>query len=160
MNIKYLGQGKFELKAKNNTIIVDKQIKIGDFLIPGDGEFEISEIQTEIIEGIAVFYTEGLTIAYLDKDKKTLSNQEIERINGVDILIIPVGEKVAINVKQAMGLISQIEPKITIPGYFDDISEFSKLAGSNLEKLDILKISKSQLNEEEHRKIIILSCEN
>lgn len=160
MNIKYLGQGKFELKTKNNTIIADKQIKIGDFLIPGDGEFEISEIQAEVIDGIVIFYTEELSIAYLDKDKKVLSNQEIEKINGVDILIIPVGVKEAINAKQAMAMISQIEPKITIPGYFDDVSEFSKLAGGNLEKLDVLKISKNQLSGEEHQKVVILSCEN
>lgn len=158
MQITNLGDGKFEIKTKSTTITTGQEIKIGNFVLPGPGEYEISEVQTEVIDNITVFHSEGLNLAYLDKRKKNLNDKEVERINGSDILFVPVGGSEVFDAKQASQAIAQIEPKIIIPMHYDDISEFQKVIGGLQEQLDSLKIAKNQITDDDQKKVIILSC--
>ncbi|EKD56551.1 MAG: Zn-dependent hydrolase of the beta-lactamase fold-like protein [uncultured bacterium] len=160
MQITYHGDGIFKFKTKFATIITGDDIKINDYSLPGAGEYEVSEIQTEVIDNITVFHNDGLNVVYLDKRKKTLSDKDIERVNEADILFIPVGGGHVYDVKQAIEAIGQIEPKIIIPMYYSDISEFKKTIGGIQEELDELKITKSQISDDDQKKVVILSCKN
>lgn len=158
MQIIYLGEGNFELKTKSATILTGKEIKINDFVLPGDGEYEVADIQVEMIDNITAFHNEELNIIYLDKRKKILSDKEIERVNGADILFVGVGGGEVFDPKGAVEAINQIEPKIIIPMYYQDISEFLKVIGGPHEESELFKITKSQVNVDEQKKVMILTC--
>ena len=146
------------------------------FVISGPGEYEFGNI---VVVGVSsyhndkkepnviyVFKAEGISICHLgDLGQKSLTDQQLEALNGVDILMIPVGGKYTINAKEALDVISQIEPKIVIPMHYkipklnidiDDISEFAKAEGVSPDnQKDVLKIKAVNLPEEEREAIIM-----
>lgn len=158
MNITFFGNGKFELKTKTGTITTGEVTKINDYVIPGSGEYEVAEIQTEVIDEITSIHAEELNIVYLDNRKKILSDKEVERVNGADILFVPVGGGPVFDPKQALEAINQIEPKIVIPMHFEDAGEFIKIVGGTPETLETLKITKSQINDEQKKVVILRAC--
>lgn len=89
------------------------------FLVDEPGEYEVNET---FIYGIPVGSTtiyliedEGVTAAFLGKLDVGLTDEQLERIEGADILFLPVG---SLNKEQRTTLISQIEPRIIIPYLF------------------------------------------
>lgn len=155
MQISFLGEGRLEIKSKNAKILTGDNIQINDFIIPGQGEYEIAEVAVEYLEDILIFNAEEMNLVYLDKRNKPLSDKQLEQIAGTDILFLPISG----TIKQAMEVANQIEPKIIIPIYYDKIEEFSQQEGMKSETLDTLKINKSQIVEQ-NRKIIILTCKS
>lgn len=86
------------------------------FLVNEPGEYEVNET---FIYGIPVGSTtiyliedEGVTAAFLGKLDVGLTDEQLERIEGADILFLPIG---SLNKEQRTTLISQIEPRIIIP---------------------------------------------
>ncbi len=61
---------------------------------------------------------EGLTIVHLGDIGHVLSEELIEEIGDVDILMVPVGGTYTVDARGAKEIISQIEPKITIPMHY------------------------------------------
>jgi L-ascorbate metabolism protein UlaG (beta-lactamase superfamily) len=55
-----------------------------------------------------------------------LTEKQLEDINGVDILMIPIGGKYTIDGKKAVDIIKKIEPKMIIPMHF-------KIPGSTMD---------------------------
>jgi hypothetical protein len=159
MQINYLGKGEFEIKTKNAVVYAGEQTKIGQFILPGEGEYEVAEVQVQVIDSIQVFNIEGMNLAYIGK-KKSLKDKEAEEINGVDILLLPIGGGDYFDPKQALNAISQIEPKIVIPMQYESVDEFIKAGSLHPETLDSLKIVKSQIGEEDQKKVIILNAKN
>lgn len=155
MQINYLGKGKFELKTKNTTVILDEEIKIGEKDIVEDGEYEISEVEIEKNSGLTTVHLENMNLVYLGKRNQPLNDKEIEIIDGLDILFLPVGSESVYDAKQAQMLINQIEPKIIIPMYYPENFDFSIFKGFISETLPNLKISQNQIIQYE-RKIIRL----
>lgn len=155
MIITYSGEGKFEIKTRQAKILTGDKIKINDFEIPGSGEYEIGEIQTEVIDGITIFRSEGISLSYLDKRKKAIEEKELERMSDIDILFIPVGGGEVFDAKEASAAIAEIEPKIVVPMHYKDIAQFTKVEGATGEPQDSLKISKDSLPEDE-RQVIVL----
>lgn len=109
------------------------------------------------IEGISLAYTGLLT-------KPDLSQSQLERLEGVDILILPVGGGESLNEKQAAALVNQLEPRIVIPMYYDlpklklkleSVEKFKKELGVKSEEMDKLKIVKKDLPQEETKLIIL-----
>ena len=157
-----------------------KAVKGSPFLIAGPGEYEIKEV---FIQGISAFHdsllgrerglntiytieTEGMRLCHLgDLGQKELIPEQIEKISEVDILMIPIGGVYTISAKEAMKVMSQIEPKITIPMHYqipklkiklDGLDKFLKTMGlKSIEPLNKLSIKKKDLSEEE-AKIIVL----
>ncbi len=132
-----------------------KTIKGNPFLIEGPGEYEIQKI---FIKGISSFHDKvegkkkgkntiytlrdgGMKVCHLgDLGQKQLTDSQIEKIGGVDILMVPVGGNYTISAKEAQGIISQIEPKIVIPMHYeipklkpklDSLKKFLKAMGQN-----------------------------
>jgi L-ascorbate metabolism protein UlaG (beta-lactamase superfamily) len=103
------------------------------FVVSGPGEYEIKDVYIQGIpdwhdekEGkeqggntIYVIDAEDLRICHLgDLGQKELSDEQLEKIGEVDILMVPVGGNTTISDKDAVKIISQIEPKITIPMHY------------------------------------------
>jgi L-ascorbate metabolism protein UlaG (beta-lactamase superfamily) len=104
--------------------------------LTGPGEYEIGGV---FITGIAtvqeahnthnvlfLFDYGGLTIAHLGDMEKVPSQTQIEDLEQVNILLLPVGGGNSLNAAQAAELVSMLEPSIVVPMHY-------KLPGLNLE---------------------------
>lgn len=105
----------------------------GEFItVVGPGEYEIKGVG---IIGLAVFHDskngqergrntiyrfdiDGLTIVHLGDLGHILDAEEIEHLDGVDILMVPVGGTATIDTHQAAEIIKEIEPSIVIPMHY------------------------------------------
>jgi len=109
---------------------------------------------------------EDLKLCHLGSlGQKELLEEQLEKIAEVDILMIPIGGTYTIPAKEALKIMSQIEPKITIPMHYqlpklkiklDGLDKFLKSLGiKSIEPLNKLSIKKRDISPEE-AKIIIL----
>jgi L-ascorbate metabolism protein UlaG (beta-lactamase superfamily) len=157
-----------------------KAIAGSPFVVSGPGEYEIKEVY---IQGIPCFHdsvegkergqntiyvidAEDLRVCHLgDLGQKELTDEQLEKIGEIDILMIPVGGGPTISEKEAQKIMSQIEPKITIPMHYQIPKLKDKLEGveSFLKSLGIksmaqeakLSIKKKDILPEE-AKIVVL----
>ena len=160
--------------------ISEKLGRASPFLISGPGEYEIKNV---FIQGIAAFHddkkgeargentiytieAEDLKLCHLgDLGQKELSAEQLEKIAEVDILMIPIGGTYTISAKEALRIMSQIEPRITIPMHYalpklkiklDDLDKFLKSLGiKSIPAENKLSIKKKDISPEE-AKIIVL----
>ena len=132
-----------------------KGIKGAPFLVSGPGEYEVKGV---FIQGIPSFHddkegkekgqntiytieTEEMKFCHLgDLGQKQLTDEQLEKIGAVDVLMIPVGGEFTISSQEAQKIVSQIEPKIVIPMHYglpklkiklDDVNKFLKAMGKN-----------------------------
>lgn len=147
--------GALQIRTKNGLISLGDQVKVGDFALDGPGEYEIGGVEIFGVGRLYIFEIEEMRLAYLDKLNRPLIDLEQEAASDVDILLLPVGGGDVLDAKGALSIISQLDPRIVIPMYYDDLTEFSKEEGVTPEHLDSLKISKINLPETE-RKVIVL----
>ena len=132
-----------------------KDIKGEPFVIQGPGEYEVKGV---FVQGISSFHDDkegaerGVNTIYVieaeeirfchlgDLGQKQLTDEQLEKIDRVDVLMIPVGGGYTIDSSAAQKIISEIEPKIIIPMHYnlpklkielDDISKFLKAMGNN-----------------------------
>ncbi len=159
MQIKYLGSDKFEIRSKDLVLSLSDQVSINNFQFPGPGEYEKAGVILSGIEDhdntIYVMSVEEVKLCYLGRIKHEVSEDEAKQIGDVDILIVPLGQDGTVNVKAANKIISTIDPRIVIPMLYSDLEEFKKSEGMTDGELDILKIRKADLPEDE-RQIYIL----
>jgi len=140
------------------------------FTIDGPGEYEIKEVMIKGIPSlnttIYTIYSENISVGHLDGfSQKELTNQQLEELNKVDILLLPVGNKNILSGEEAADLAQQIEPKVIIPIYFqlkglkkklESPEKFLKNEGvEKIEPQPELKISKSSLPKEETEVVIL-----
>jgi L-ascorbate metabolism protein UlaG (beta-lactamase superfamily) len=133
------------------------------------GEYEIKTAELRGIPGchdekdgaergentIFTYEIDGINICHLGDQGKALSSDQLDKVDGVDILLIPVGGKSTIDVKAASKIVSEIEPKIVIPMHYkvgnmndlDPVENFVKEMGIDPKKSDRLKIQKKDLPE-------------
>lgn len=140
------------------------------FVIRDPGEYEVKGV---FVYGIAAprevggkkesrllfrIASEGLSIAHLGALDRELDNDELAHFENVDILLLPVGGGEVLDAKKAANIISQIEPSIVVPMFYDipniklklePIEKFLKIMGAGKsEVLPRLKIAKKDLPEE------------
>jgi L-ascorbate metabolism protein UlaG (beta-lactamase superfamily) len=160
-----------------------KAVKSDPFVIDSPGEYEIKGVFVRGIDswhddvegkerGKNTIYTieaEDMRLCHLgDLGQKELTNDQLEKIGVVDILMIPVGGVYTIDASQAVKIISQIEPKIVIPMHYalpkltvelEGVEKFLKAMGKNAaEPADKLTIKASALPKEGQTEIIILQA--
>lgn len=151
------------------------------FIVRGPGEYEVKKM---FVYGIPVvndtnekqdkrstqtlylIEIEGVSIAHLGNLGSQLSNGELERLEGVDILLTPVGGHGVLNAEQASTVISAIEPRIVIPMQYkipglkenlESVNAFAKELGvKDSETINKLKIVKKDLPQD-NMKVIILT---
>ena len=153
-----------------------KAVAGNPFIIENPGEYEVKNIFIQGIstpnnnskeKGRATIYTiesEGLRICHLGNlDQRELTEEQLERIGDIDILMISVGG--IISGQESKKIISQLEPKIIIPMRYaipklktklNPLSDFLKAMGiKSIEPIKKLSIKKKDLLSDE-AKIIVL----
>ena len=85
--------------------------------------------EEKIVNTIFILESEDLRICHLGDLGTDLAEKQLEEINGVDILMIPIGGKYTIDYKQAVELIKKIEPAIVLPMHY-------KINGSTVDIAD------------------------
>src|SRR3989344_9129799 len=101
-----------------------------------------------------------------DLDQKQLTDDQLDKIGQVDILMIPVGGTYTISSAEALKVIGQIEPKVVIPMHYalpklkvelDGVDKFLKAMGKNsIEPQDKFTIKASLLPKEGETQIVVL----
>lgn len=157
-----------------------KAVSGDPFVITTPGEYEVGGI---FVYGLPSFHDatqgkergantifavefEDIHITHLgDLGTTELTEQQLELIEGTDILFIPVGGTYTIDGKQAVQVIQKIEPRIIIPIHYkiphlkyplDDVAPFLKAQGAkNGEALEVLKIQKKDLPQNETQTIVL-----
>jgi len=143
MTIIWEGADKFSIKTKNLTCKIGSQNKLGELEIPGPGEYEVSGVQMEIIDGIIQVFSEGMTIGHIKKGK-VLTDDELEKLNNINILLIGVGGKEYTETKTALEVISQIDPAVVVP-MGADLEEFIKEENASNKEIEEFKVAKADL---------------
>jgi hypothetical protein len=90
------------------------------FVIDNPGEYEVGGVFVLGIKGekstIYIITMDGLRLVFLGGLSEKLTDKQIEEIDGVDVLFLPVGDKeIALEAKKAAEITTQIEPKVVIP---------------------------------------------
>lgn len=151
------------------------QIEGNPFIVSGPGEYEIKGVgivgisshhDSEKKEHNTIYRLEidDLSIVHLGDLGRMLTVSEVDELDGVDILMIPVGGTYTIGASDAAKLVSEIDPSIVIPMHylrpglkFDlaPVSAFLKEMGQEtISAQPKLLVSKAKLPEQ--RQIVIL----
>jgi L-ascorbate metabolism protein UlaG (beta-lactamase superfamily) len=155
-----------------------KGIKGDPFVVKRAGEYEYKGV---FVEGIDAFHDDkkgkergdivvfrididGVSIAHLGDLGSVLDTKQLEKLEGTDILLIPVGGKYTINSSKAIEVINQIEPRIVIPMHYDvpglkingldGVDKFIKEIGLKPTYEDKLKITKRDLPTDDMELVI------
>lgn len=152
------------------------------FIIDEVGEYEVGGVS---VFGVKSYHDEnkgadrgknsifsilidGVSVVHLGDLGHELSDRQIEDINGVDILLIPVGGKYTINPSVAAKVVASLDPAIVIPmhyktdkhdqksfGELSEVADFLKELGvDNPERTDKLTVSRVGMPEE--MKVVVL----
>lgn len=154
----------------NNISVVSGQ----PFIINGPGEYEVKGVnifglvgyhdQQEGLErGLDTIYLieiDGLRICHLgDIGQPRLTDEQLEKLGEVDILLIPVGGVYTIGAKEAVEIAEQLEPSLIIPMHYkipglkielDSLDKFLKEMGlTKKEAVEKLTVKKKDLVDKE-----------
>jgi L-ascorbate metabolism protein UlaG (beta-lactamase superfamily) len=138
-------------------------------VVKGPGEYEISGV---LIIGVATFHDgEGgkkrgkntvylmeideVSVCHLGDLGHVLTGEQVEEIDNVDVLLLPVGGVSTINAPKAAEVVRQLEPKAVIPMHYktpalkrelEPVERFLKEIGAKqVEPLPKLSVTKSNL---------------
>lgn len=121
-----------------------------------------------VINTIYILESEDLRICHLGDLGTELDEKQLEEIDGVDILMIPVGGNYTLDAKGAVDLIKKIEPAIIIPMHYKingstiDVADEKKfcaeIGSCPKEKVSKLNIKKKDL-EGKSMEIVVMGIE-
>ncbi len=145
------------------------------FVIDTPGEYEVLGVSVFGVKtyhddkkgeerGENVVYSiliDGVSVVHLGDLGHKLSESAVSDLNGVDVLLCPVGGIFTINPKEAVEIISAIEPSIVVPmhyksekhdqerfGQLSSVEEFLAELGKEAQRSDKLSVNKTSLPEE------------
>lgn len=141
-------------------------------VIDGPGEYEIKGVEIKGIfsfhddkegkeRGVNTIYTitiEGIKICHLgDLGQAKLTAEQLGKIDGADILMVPVGGVYTIDEETVADVINQIEPSIVIPMHYKIPGLAEKIGGVDVflkemgiakkDAVDKLTLKKKDLQE-------------
>ena len=111
-----------------------------------------------------MFDIDGIKVCHMGDLGHILTERQIEEIGSVDVLLIPVGGYYTIDAKQAVEVMNQLKPKITIPMHYktelinfpiDTVDNFLSMTGGKKISSSQMDVKKEDLGEEP--KIIALN---
>lgn len=112
--------------------------------------------------------TEDVKLCHLGDLGTDLTEKQMEELDDIDILMIPIGGKTTIDAKKAIELIRKIEPKIIIPMHYkmngmtadiDDEKNFcNEIGNCSSVKTSKLNIKKKDL-EEKNMEILVMTID-
>lgn len=148
------------------------------FVIDCAGEYDVKGV---LVEGVDSFHDDkegelrgsnviyrieldDISVVHLGDLGGPLTDSQLEKLVGTDILLVPVGGKYTLDAKGAVEVISQIEPRIVIPMHYktdglkldiDGVDKFIKELGLEPTKEEKLKISKKDLPQEDMELVLL-----
>jgi len=143
------------------------------FLITSPGEYEISGsfvYGTSFIrkdKKLTIYQVEmdNIRFGILGEINSSLTSEELENLDGIDVLFVPIGGGAMIGPEKAVETINSIEPRIIIPCCYQipkikiKLGSLEKFLGEmgvkKVEKLPKLNLRKNDLSSEE-TKIVVL----
>lgn len=118
---------------------------------------------------IFIFEAEGLRLAHLGDLGHVLSDDLVNEIGSIDILMIPVGGKFTIGPKEATEIVGKIDPFFTIPMHYsvpglnpqtftglEPVEPFLKEIGMPVENLPKFSLKREDILDDQGSKVIIL----
>lgn len=152
---------------------LDKNVSsVAKFVIDGPGEYEISEVSVRGIPAQAHIDSDGaratiysiqmfgFSVGIIGHVDPKLSDDQLEKLGLVDVLIIPVGGSgYTLDAVGAASLVKKIEPKLVIPTHYSDSAInyevpqadvklfLSEIGASETEQLSVLKLKESELGD-------------
>jgi L-ascorbate metabolism protein UlaG (beta-lactamase superfamily) len=141
----------------------------GAHVIKGPGEYEIAGV---LILGVTAYHdgvkgqakgkntvylmeVDGVSICHLGDIGHVLTDEQIEQIGKIDILMVPVGGVSTINANMAAQIVRKVEPKMVIPMHYklpqitrdlEPVDNFLKeMAFTTVEPKPKLNINKNNL---------------
>ena len=165
----------------NNLGEIKGNLEAVPFVVKEEGEYETKGVFAQSIatfhdnkEGaergrniMFLLHVDDVTILHAGDLGHALTDEQIEAIGDLDILLIPVGGKYTIDAKGAAEVVKQLEPRIVVPMHykipgikedFSGVEPFLKLFGNKFETMKKLKIGKKDLMGEE-TKVVLLERE-
>ncbi len=145
----------------------------GHFDITDPGEYDIKGVTVTGIplkqenKYITIFLIESEDIRILNLThikEFNLTENELEELGDIDILILPVGGNTVLSASAAGKVINEVEPKIVIPSHYktkelildlESLDKFIKEMGGKKEEMDKLTLKKKDLPEE-GTKVVVL----
>ena len=102
---------------------------------------------------IHIIDTEGIKICHLGDLGHKLTNEQIELIGKIDILLIPVGGIFTIDYKEAIEIVGQLNPNLVIPMHYN-ASDWGKEKGldsvdnfiKNIQDYKVVNMDSNELN--------------
>jgi L-ascorbate metabolism protein UlaG (beta-lactamase superfamily) len=161
---------------------IDKVIGVKK-VFEGPGEYEVMGVSIigyssfhDTREGaergkntIFVFEAEGLRLAHLGDLGHMLSDDLVNEIGSIDVLMIPVGGKFTIGPKEAAEIVGKIDPYFIIPMHYavpelnpqtftgmEPVGTFLKEIGMTVENLPKFSLKREDILEDQSSKVIIL----
>ncbi len=114
---------------------------------------------------IFILEAEDMRICHLGDLGIELDQKDLELIDGVDILMVPIGGKYTIDAKKAVDLIKKIEPAIIIPMHYkingsaldiDNEKKFCNAIGNcSREKVSRINLKKKDLEDKVMETIVM-----
>lgn len=156
----------------NNVKAISFKDKKSAMVIDSPGEYEVKKVFVQGVEsyhdnkegeerGKNIIYriqAKGMTFAHLGDLGAKLSSEQLDVIEGVDVLFIPIGGKYTINASQAVKVMNQVSPKIVIPMHYklpkltldiEGLDKFLHEVGvSDPKKLSNLSVSSRSLSHD------------
>lgn len=133
------------------------------FILSHPGEFEIKGVMIEGVDvphekdgvidarsTVFIMKDEDITVCHLGFLDRQLSQEELDKIGIVDVLLLPVGGNGSIGPSDAVKVMNAIEPRSVIPMFYKE--------GSTLDDVAMLKDFEKELSaesEEPQSKVII-----
>lgn len=161
--------------------------RVGDVkkVVFGPGEYEIMGVSIlgygtfhDAVKGaekgkntIYVYEADGLRVAHLGDLGHVLEEDLVNELGDIDVLMLPVGGGYTIGPKEAVELVSKVEPYFVLPMHyqtsglkqenFKDLvtaEVFIKESGLQVENLEKFSLKKEDIQEEQGTKIIVLAA--
>lgn len=145
------------------------------FIIHEPGEYEVEDIFVYAVQHhekdckstLYQVEIDGIRLGFLGEIKTVLSDEQLEKLDTIDILFLPVGGNSVLDATKAIEVMNQISPIISIPCSYqipgnkeklDPVSKFFKeMSITQPSAEDKLLIKKKDLVLSEETKIIVLN---
>ncbi len=162
----------------DNLGAIDGTMKV----IDGPGEYDIADVAVrgfktyhDNSEGkergkntIYVIEADGVKVLHLGDLGHKLSEGLLKELGSIDVVIVPVGGVYTLNGKEAVEVVRQIEPTITIPMHFkvdgmapdlakdmETVDPFLSELGGRVERMQKLSLKAADLTSEEAHVVVL-----
>jgi L-ascorbate metabolism protein UlaG (beta-lactamase superfamily) len=152
-------------------------------IVAGPGEYEIMGVSIigypsfhDAKEGVErgkntiyVIEADGLRLAHLGDLGHVLSDDLVNQMGAIDVLMVPVGGKFTIGPKEAAEIVNKIDPYFILPMHFkaaglnaeqfadiEPVETFLKETGMTVENLPKFTIKREDIIEDQPAKVIVL----